>query len=338
MNNLKHIYKVISTALLLALAGCGGPLPPSDPPNLAQTKDLLSRGNYWYSRGCYQEAERFYLDGENSARLNDNVLLIIRAQNSQGAAALAQGETNRAANYLKRALHLARAQPGTPEIDKILGNLGTLAQTLNQPQNAEKFWLEAIRSTGRLTHSPVPYQVNLARLYLTKGRTEEFLALSDLTLATSGKITLNQSSSPSLVPNVASTFPPTPDKLTLADVLNLAGQAAQIRSNLAIAEQYFREALELDRQLEYTPGLAQDTEALGRLLAELGPERNPEAVSFLDRSFFLQIALGKDQEAGQVLKLIQELTAKPNLPSSLINSYQAVLKNPAPYRLTRQCP
>ncbi|KXS56366.1 MAG: hypothetical protein AMR96_03020 [Candidatus Adiutrix intracellularis] len=338
MNSLKYICKIVSAGLLLALTGCGGPLPPPDPPNLAQTKDSLNRGNYWYSRGCYQEAERFYLDGENSARLNDNVLLIIRAQNSQGAAALAQGETNRAANHLERALHLARAQPGAPEIDKILGNLGTLAQALNQPQDAEKFWLEAIRSTVGLTHSPIPYQVNLARLYLTKGRTEEFLALADLTLATIATITLNRSSSPSLAPNAASTFPLTPDKLILADVLNLAGQAAQIRGDLTIAEQHFREALELDRQLEYTPGLAQDTEALGRLLAELGPERNPEAASFLDRSFFLQVALGNDQEAGQILKLIQKLTAKSDLSSSIINSYQAVLKNPVPYRLTRQCP
>jgi tetratricopeptide (TPR) repeat protein len=117
----------------------------------------------------------------------------------------------------------------------------------------------------------------------------------------------------------------------LADALNLAGQAALLREDPAGAEQFFREALALDRRMEYTPGLAQDTEALGDLLTTL--DRLEEAVGFLDRAFYLRLALNDARGAARVLAGLKKLGASVNL-----EGYQAALKNPAPYRLDQRCP
>ena len=309
---------VISAGVILATLGCGGPLPPLDPPNLAEAKDSLSRGNYWFGRGCYREAGRFFKEGEISARLSDDVRLIIRALNSQGAAALAEGDRDRAANLLAQALDLAQAQPGRPELDRILGNLAALAQGLGRAGDAEDLWLAAVRAAGEAGASPATYQVSLARLHQAAGRPGEFLALADQALAEARK----GAEGPDFGP---------PEKLVLADALNLAGQAAMEREDKAAAERFFHEALALDRQMEYVPGLAQNTEALGSL------EKAGEAAGFLDRAFYLRLALGDDRGAARVLAALDKLSRDSEFSISL-DVYQAALRNPAPYRLDTRCP
>jgi tetratricopeptide (TPR) repeat protein len=366
----RSLARAVLAAVILAGSGCGGPLPPPDPPNLAEAKDSLSRGNYWFGRGCYREAGRFFKEGEISARLSDEVRLIIKALNSQGAAALAQGDPDRAANFLAQALDLAQAQPGRPELDRILGNLAALARRLGRPEDAGELWRAAVQAAIQAGFSPATYQASLARLHLEAGRQDDFLALADQALAESRKearlparptarpparfsasakaarpkVTVltaggppnprgaaDGSASAADVPPPAG--PPAPENLVLADALNLAGQAAGLRGDPAEAEKFFREALALDRQMEYTPGLAQDTEALGALLS--GGERAGEAAGFLDRAFHLRLALGDDQGAARVLAAIKDLSSAA--PVNL-EGYRAALKNPGPYRLDRRCP
>ncbi|MDR2934331.1 MAG: tetratricopeptide repeat protein [Candidatus Adiutrix sp.] len=345
----RSFARAVLAAVILAGSGCGGSLPPPDPPNLAEAKDSLSRGNYWFGRGCYREAGRFFREGEISARLSDEVRLIIKALNSQGAAALAQGDQDKAASFLAQALDLAQAQPGRPELDRILGNLAALARRLGRPEDAGELWRAAVQAAVSAGFSPATYQASLARLHLEAGRRDDFLALADQALAEalkSARPPAKTSRPPAggapkkggggselsaETPTPAG--PPAPENLVLADALNLAGQAAGLRGDRAAAEKFFREALALDRQMEYTPGLAQDTEALGALLS--GGERAGEAAGFLDRAFHLRLALGDDQGAARILAALKDLSS--GVPVNL-EGYQAALKNPGPYRLDQRCP
>jgi tetratricopeptide (TPR) repeat protein len=362
----RSFSRALLAALILAGPGCGGPLPSPDPPNLAEAKDSLSRGNYWFGRGCYREAGRFFKEGEISARLSDEVRLIIKALNSQGAAALAQGDPDRAANFLAQALDLAQAQPGRPELDRILGNLAALARRLGRLEDAGELWRAAVQAAIQAGFSPATYQASLARLHLEAGRGEDFLALADQALTEARKaarptarLTAQSSASAKAARPEGTVFtaggppsprgtaegsapsaevpppagPPAPENLVLADALNLAGQAAGLRGDPAGAEKFFREALALDRQMEYTPGLAQDTEALGVLLS-MG-ERAGEAAGFLDRAFHLRLALGDDRGAARVLAALKDLSSAA--PVNL-EGYRAALKSPGPYRLDRRCP
>lgn len=310
----------------LLLTGCGAPLPPPDPPNLAEAKDSLSRGNYWYERGCYQEAERFYRGGLDAARRSDQVLLIVRAQNSLGSAALAQGDATQAANYLEQALDLVEAQPDKPELDKVLANLGSLAFKLGRTQDAEGFWQRAAEAAQAAGQSPAPYYCDLARLYLAAKR-PEFAAMAAQALAAAG--------GPDPVPAPKNIEPKTADLLTRADALSLAGQAALAAGDPALAEQRFRDALELDRKAESTAGLAQDTEALGQLL--ITRNRHREAAGFFDRAFFLWLALGDDPAARRAFQSLEQLSRDKGFPKNLA-PYHNALRDPSPYRLTRQCP
>ncbi|MDR0881801.1 MAG: tetratricopeptide repeat protein [Candidatus Adiutrix sp.] len=295
--------------------GCGGKLPPPDPARLAEAKDGLNQGNYWYERGCYRESERFFQGGLESARLSDNVLLIILAQNSLGAAALAQGETAAAADYLEQALNIASGHPGQPGLDKVLGNLGALAYRLGRSQEARDFWSQAAELALERGQSPALYYCDLARLYLETGPAEEFAQLAAQALA------------------AAQLHPE--DQVTLADALNLAGQAARAAGETALAEERFRQALELDRRTENTVGLAQDTESLGLLLIQL--EHYSEAAGLLDRAFFLWLAAANDQSADRVLTTLQKLSRDHRFPRK-IEPYQTVRRQPEPHRLAGRCP
>lgn len=302
--------------LILALAvGCGGPLPPQDPFNLGEAKESMSRGNHWYERGCYREALAFYQSGLESARLSDDILLIIRAQNSLGAAALAEGDKNAAAAYLEQALNITSGHPGQPELDKVLGNLGSLAFQMNRQRDAEEFWLQAVKTAEEHGQSAAPYYCNLARLYLDMKRTEDFNSMAAKALA-------------------AAEINPD-DRLTLADALNLAGHQARAAGDLAGAEDYLQRALTLDRSTENSSGLAQDTEALGLLMIDLG--RYSEAAGYFDRAFFLWLAINNDRNADRVLALLQNLSRQYRHPQKM-EPYQAARRNPAPHRLVNQCP
>lgn len=297
------------------ITGCGGTLPPQDPFNLGEAKDSLSRGNYWYERGCFREALNFYHSGLESARLSDNILLVIRAQNSLGAAALAEGDKNAAAGYLEQALNITSGHPGQPELDKVLGNLGALAFQMNRPKDAEEFWLKASQTAEERQLPAASYYCDLARLYLEMRRVEDFNAMAAKALA-------------------AAEINPA-DQLTLADALNLAGHQAGIAGEHLKAEDYFKRALELDRSTENTTGLAQDTEALGNLMISL--ERYSEAAGYLDRAFFLWLAVNHDRNADRVLSVLQKLSTSHNHPRK-IEPYLAARRNPAPHRLSNQCP
>ena len=311
---IKRLSGWLLAAVLLTVAGCGGPLPPPDPHNLAGAKDSLSRGNHWYGLGCYLEAERYYVEGLDFARMSDDVLLIIRAQNSLGAAALARGEVNLAATHLEQALGSCQAQPDEPELDKILANLGSLAFKLGRLDDAGEFWGRALEVAENRGQNPAPYLCDLARLQLAKNNRTEFLELTARALASTENY---------------------PDRQVRADALNLAGQAALLDDRLEEAEGLYRQALELDRKTENTTGLAQDTESLGLLMIRL--ERPREAAGFLDRAFFLWLAMGDDQKAGQTLAVLQQLSKERGFPKKL-TVYQEARRNPAPFRLTKQCP
>ena len=313
---------------LAAGVGCGGPLPPPDPPNLAGAKDSLARGNEYYSQGCLNAAERYYQAGLDHARLSDDVLLIIRALNNLGTVTLAQNRPDTAAAYLEQAMNISLGQPGQPEMDKILGNFGALALRMKRYADAEDFWQKAADAASERGFSPAPYLCDLARLYLATGREADFTAMTARALEVAQKGTAPANSDAEPLAAAA-------DPATVADALSLAGTAAHKAGNLAAAENYYHQALELDRKTENTAGLAQDTEALAMLVIAQG--RYQEAVSLLDRAFFLWMALGDDISRDRVYGTIQKSSREHKTPKELL-PYQEARKNSQAYRLTSQCP
>ncbi|MDR2142608.1 MAG: tetratricopeptide repeat protein [Deltaproteobacteria bacterium] len=295
-----------------SLLACG-PMPPIDPFNLAEAKDNLNKGHLWYLRGCHREAARFFEEGLTFARLADNVPLMVMGQNSLGTALLAQGQLKEAAQRLAAALELSLATPDNPELDSVLGNLGTLAYKTGRNRDAEDFWREA------LDRAPEPrkatYLANLARLYLTEKKPDAFAAHTEMALA-------------------AAKNPLTPPAAR-ADALALGATLAQSRGETEPAWIYLNEALDLDRQLENPVGLAQDLELAAKM--ELAAGQTRQAAQSLDRAFYLWAALGNREGMSRTYAGLGQ-THQNGHPQDLA-SYQKILAHPASFDpLGQGCP
>ena len=311
----KFLCQLIAAVVLLEACG---PLPPIDPHNLKNAKDDLSRGHYWYNLICYDEALNFFNESLNYARLSDNVPLIVRSLNSMGASLLAQDRLPEAADKLEQALEISLSLPNEqPDLDKVLGNLGSLAYKSKRPADAFSFWQNAVAAALKRGENPAQYYCNLARLYWEEGRNVEF----QLNAAEAEKWANNQTK-PS-------------DVATLAEADYLLGQAAQLVGKFAEAKQYFQTALELNRQVEDLDGLAQTTEALGLLL--VAQQEPQEAAGHLDRAFYLWASLGATASCDRVWHALSELHQKAGFPKSLA-PYAKARQNIQNYLIFNKCP
>jgi Tfp pilus assembly protein PilF len=304
------------TALLwLLLAGCGGPMPPSDPFHLAEAKDALSRGNHWFQRGCPAEADRYFELGLEQARMADDVSLIINGLNARGAALVAQGRLNQAALILEQALELSAADPERPELHSVLGNLGLLALKADRKDDARELWREAVAEAERKGLNPILFHCNLARLEMDAGDKAAF------------RLRLAQAMA--LLEADAS-------ERAAADAYNLAATAAMEDGDDVSAETYLNDALTLDRKNENQVGLAQDLETLASLQIKTG--RFSEAAASLDRAFYLWAALGDKTALNRTMQSLSALSKSSGAPKN-VEVYQRIQRNPAAFDpINRLCP
>ncbi|MDR2368546.1 MAG: hypothetical protein LBF58_10665 [Deltaproteobacteria bacterium] len=308
---------LLAAALLaMALAGCGGPIPPDDPFHLGEAKDALGRGNHWFQRGCPAEATRYFDLGLEQARLADDVPLIIKALNARGATLMAQNQLNPAALSLQQALELSLAQDRNPELDSVLGNLGLLALKANRRDDAKDLWDRAVAEAKGKSRSPILYHCNLARLALAANDQAAFAREVGLALA--------------------ETENPAAPESAVADALNLAALKALSDGDDPLAESYLDRALALDRKNENQIGIAQDLETLAGLQSKT--DRPLLAAASLDRAFYLWTALNDKQAQRRVLAALEALSKATGHPKT-VQPYRDVQKKPSLFDpINRLCP
>ncbi|MEW6264754.1 MAG: tetratricopeptide repeat protein [Thermodesulfobacteriota bacterium] len=267
-----------------------------DPVLLAEANRLASQGSYWYSRGCYQRAQRYFFQAAETSRLVDDLPGLVRAHNNLGAAALAQGRLAEAGEMLTRALELNKIVKDAAEEALILGNLAGMAFKAGRREEAEDLWRRAASSAQDLENQPgLPLHLtNLAMLLRTKGRLAEAEAL------------LRQAQAAAVKNGPAG---------ALAGIHLQLGLVAQASGDLNQAERQVSLALDLDKEAENPRGIAQDLEILGRLSQERS--RWDQAVQELDRAIRLYAALGDQDKVREALGLLRENKTRSGRPESL---------------------
>jgi tetratricopeptide (TPR) repeat protein len=106
-------------------------------------KRLAAEGSYWFERGCFRRAERYFRQALEASRLVDNLEEMVRAYNNLGAVALAQDHYVEAGEHLQKALEFNSLLNSAREEAFALGNLGSLAFKAGRHQEAEELWEKA---------------------------------------------------------------------------------------------------------------------------------------------------------------------------------------------------
>ncbi|MDR3204671.1 MAG: hypothetical protein LBV23_07995 [Deltaproteobacteria bacterium] len=312
----RFLLRVLIFIYPLIFISCAGPLLPEDPFYLKESKDALGRANYWYLRGCYQEAERYYALALEQARLADNVSIIVMALNGRGTVLLAKGSLSEAAVLLERAIELSQSQADRPGLDGVWGNLGLLAFKAGRVDDARDFWQKAAEEARLGQRSNLIYLCNLARLEMKSGDEAKWKQLTAQAMEEASKEGAIER-----------------DK---ADAYNLNALLALKEGRRDEAESWLKMALELDRKNENQFGLANDLEALGSL--EKQNEQNERAAASFDRAFYLFAALGDREAQKRILKELEALNSQSGFPKSL-TTYRQVMAKPNLFDpINRQCP
>ena len=293
-------------ALILGPA-CGGGEKKKDPVLIAESKRLASQGSYWYERGCYSRAERFFFQAMETARLLDDLRGMLRARNNLGAVALAQGRYDEAGEHLAKALELNDSVKSRAEESLIFGNLAGLAFKAGRFEEAEKMWLKAVAAaeldqnqTGLALHLN-----NLGMYMRTRDRLDE--AEKVLRRAQAAAAQKKQTR-------------------TLAATHLQLGLTAQARDDLIQAQNHVSLALALDKEAENPPGIAQDHEKLGLIFQQR--KMWAEAARGFDRAIYLYSALADRPGVERVFELLKSNQARSGKPESLA-PYQRLLKTAA---------
>lgn len=297
-------------ALVLVFGvGCGGGPKRQPPPRHSEVKRLASEGSYWFRKGCFNKAERYFYQALEASRLVDDLEEMVRALNNLGAVALAQNHTMEAGEHLHQALELNSLLKSRREESFALGNLGSLAFKAGRGQEAEELWEKAVAVAEKDANKSglANHLNNLAMFKRKQGRLEEAESLIQQAIA----ITEEKGNTESL-----------------ANSHMQLGLVARARGDLSLAEKHLSEAVEIDRAVENPLGLAQDLKEIGLLYQE--EQLWEKAFLDLDRAIRLYVTMGKLEQAKQLLELLKINQIKGGVPESL-EQYEGLLVPPDEY-------
>lgn len=302
----KEFFFALGALLLTLLVGCGGGPKNQLPPRLTEVKRLAGEGSYWFQRGCFGRAERYFYQTLEASRLVDNLEEMVRAYNNLGAVALVQDHYVEAGEHLQKAMEFNSLLKSAKEEAFALGNLGSLAFKAGRYQEAEELWEKALvvakkdpQKSGFAMHLN-----NLGMLRRKQGRLEEAESLLKRALARAEK----------------DGYRP-----TVANSHMQLGLVAEAQGDFARAEKQLSLALEIDRAAENAIGIAQDLEQIGRLRQQ--QQLWGKAFLDLDRAIRLYGVLGQMEKVSQLYELLETNKAQGEVPESL-EPYEGLLVPP----------
>lgn len=275
--------------LMVALAtvqGCATtPAPQAEPAAVTAGEEMYQNGDRWYLRGCYQESLRYYFGAYEYFCAGDRLPPAARTLNSIGNLYRRLGDPEAAVTFYDEAL----------EIDRRLADAAGQAQTLINRSAAHLDTGRTEAAAADLRQAE-PLAKGTARLELALVRSRGILATRGGDLATA-EASLQQAL----------------DSLADAPTLESAatryamGKLRLAQKRPGDARPHFTRALEMDRQLGHTHGLADDLEALGDCARQL--EDWTQAALYYKRSARIFALLDHTDKTRHLLERLQALNA-----------------------------
>lgn len=273
-------------AVAALLHGCATTKASDTQPISASSGEkMYQAGNQWYLQGCYQEALRYYFGAYEFFCAGDRLAPAARALNSIGNLYRRLGDPEAALSFYNEALDIDRRQ--SDEIGQ--------AQTLIN-RSAAHLGLHHPKQAAADLKRAEPMARKVSRLALALARSRGILATR------SGDFPAAETHLKEALQQVGDTR-----SLESAATHYAMGKLRLAQHRPTDARPYFARALEFDRQLGHTHGLADDLEALGDCAKAL---RQWSLAAFhYQRSARIFALLDHTTKTRQLLETLQALKA-----------------------------
>jgi len=255
------------------------PVEKQLPTSVVDSRTFIRKGDFWFKRGCFEKADRYYKASSQIAERIDNRDLTVQSLNKLAAVSLMANNQADALGYAQKATNLANESMDPELQSSISGNMGSISNALGKPEDAEKYWQRSlsIAEQYNIKSQQLVTLANLARARRLRGdKVASQKAIDEATGIIGGDSARSN-----------------------ANVLLQSGLLLMDNGDIDGARLRIAEALALDREREYTPGIAHDLRWLGEIMLREG--KITEGRANLDRSFFLFLALGSRESFEGVL-------------------------------------
>jgi tetratricopeptide (TPR) repeat protein len=265
---------VIFSVLILLIWSCAAPSKKESAENFIVERgtNLLARGAGYLEKGCFKEAASIFTLAYQDFQASDHLSGMAQALNNLAVSLLGAEKPEKAELFASRALVINRSLDDSLGQAANLSILGKVHLMRRKDEDAQRLYKEALEKAQKGSaelRSKILNGLGVALMHAEKIEEAE--------------THLNQA----LALN--------PDSAAVHQNL---GKVAELSGHLSVAEQYYLEALALDRKEGYTPGIAADLTVLGNLYLKM--DRKPEAAEILARALGLRTLLNQNDMADAV--------------------------------------
>jgi len=280
------LRSVLAGALLALLPVACQTAPPRPRTPLQLSLEALEKaGVKAFEEGRFPSALRYFHEAEAVARSTDNLVAVANAHNNLGAVLKEMGETEKAVSAFERAMRINKIQNAELHRGINLANLASLEIDRKKPSLARAQEYNRLAATlfekCDFPVGSILVRNNEGRILLKQGKVEKAREMFEDALSDADE---------------ESTL-----RLRAVLISNL-GKIAEDLGNLDAALLKYREALDLDRELEVFTGVARSLEAVARVQAKKGSKS--EASRSLLRAF--DVVLLRVQWEPWIRRLLRE--------------------------------
>lgn len=283
--------------ILLTTFACGGGNQKKDPVTVHPATKQLQRGVAWYQRGCFQKSLDAFTKAHELFSAADRLPDVAMSLNNIGNIYRHIGDTPSALLFFQEAYELYTHLDNHEGSIQALANQSAVLLSENRLDEAAAFIREA-KNLAELSSSISVQTLNNQGILLTRrGQLDE--AASVLQKAFQAT---------------------TPEEIHLrATVLSSLGNLMSQKSEYRKALSHYQEALELDRQAEFYPGIADNLSAIGRVYYQLKEYRL--ATTHYKRSLKISAILGNSKQVSQTMMRLEDAAAKAEMDTTLTQHF-----------------
>lgn len=275
---MKTVFIFTSLLIVANLAGCTS-AEKKVSPGVVDSQTAVRKGDFWLKRGCIEKAKRYYEGSMQTAERIDSRYLTVQSMNRLTAVSLMANNYEQALAYAEKAVNLIDESIDPDLQSSIFGNLASIAYGLGKQEDAEMYW-----------------QKSLSRAKQHNIKSQQLITLANMGRAK--RLSGDKRASEAALAEAMSIMQGDPDYKN-ANVLLQYGLLLRDKGDNDAAQSRIAEALALDREQEFTFGIAHDLRWLGEILLKGGKIK--EGKANLDRSFFLFLALGSHESLAAIL-------------------------------------